>query len=64
MKRSSHDPLADGLAQIDGYLTGLSLTTGWLIIFDQRQHQPPIAERIATEQAPTPSGRIVTIIRA
>jgi hypothetical protein len=58
------DPLADGLAQLDGYLTGLSLETGWLIIFDQRRSQPPIAERTSTTEARTPTGRTVTVIRA
>ncbi len=39
------DPLAEGLEQLDGYLAGLGLTTGWLVIFDRRAGQPPIAER-------------------
>jgi hypothetical protein len=58
------DPLADGLAQLDGYLTGLSLESGWLIIFDQRHNQPPLAERTSTTKAATPTGRTVTVIRA
>ena len=39
------DPLAEGLEQLDGYLAGLGLTTGWLVICDRRAGQPPIAER-------------------
>jgi hypothetical protein len=26
----------EGLAQLDGYLSGLGLETGWLVIFDRR----------------------------
>ncbi|MCC6627934.1 MAG: ATP-binding protein [Chloroflexi bacterium] len=58
------DPLADGLAQLDAYLAGLGLDTGWLVVFDQRAGQPPIAERTRTEPAVTPAGRAVTVIRA
>ena len=58
------DPLAAGLAQLDAYLHGLGLATGWLVIFDQRTGQPPIAERTSSETASTPSGRTVTVIRA
>ena len=58
------DPLKEGLAQIDGYLDGLTLDSGWLVIFDRRKDQPPISQRTATETAATPSGREVTVIRA
>ncbi|MDY7231867.1 ATP-binding protein [Hyalangium rubrum] len=58
------DPLDDGLAQLDGYLAGLGLTTGWLVIFDRRSGQPPIAERTQATQALTPAGRRVTVLRA
>jgi len=57
------DPLAAGLAQLDGYLAGLGLATGWLVIFDQRAGLPPIAERTSAEVAVTPSGRRVTVVR-
>ncbi|MEQ8969799.1 MAG: hypothetical protein RIE73_05320 [Coleofasciculus sp. C1-SOL-03] len=30
------DPIKAGLEQIDRYLAGLGLDTGWLVIFDQR----------------------------
>ena len=35
------DPLNEGLEQLDGYLVGLGLDTGWLVIFDrsQAEHQ-------------------------
>ncbi len=58
------DPLPVGLEQLDGYLAGLGLDSGWLVIFDQRPDQPPIADRTSTEEAVTPNGRAVTVIRA
>ncbi|WP_437791013.1 ATP-binding protein [Sorangium sp. So ce693] len=58
------DPLAEGLAQLDEYLAGLGLQRGWLILFDQRAGQPPIAERTRRELASTPAGREVVLIRA
>ena len=57
------DPLKAGLAQLDNYLAGLGLNSGWLVIFDQRQGLPPIAERTTTETAETANGRQVTVIR-
>ncbi|MGF1535159.1 MAG: AAA family ATPase [Elainellaceae cyanobacterium] len=62
-RQGGPDPLKAGLAQIDRYLAGLGLASGWLVIFDQRPGQPPIAERTATEQAITPSDRPITVIR-
>lgn len=58
------DPLAAGLQQLDKYLSGLTLLTGWLVIFDQRSGQPPIADRTTTELATSPAGRQITVIRA
>jgi len=58
------DPLSKGLSQLDAYLAGLGLDTGWLVIFDQRAGQPRIAERTTTTTAVTPAGRSVTVIRA
>jgi hypothetical protein len=58
------DPLRDGLAQLDAYLTRLGLDTGWLVIFDRRAGAPPIAERTTTENMMIASGRRVTVIRA
>jgi hypothetical protein len=57
------DPLAEGLKQLDAYLAGLGLDTGWLVIFDQRGGLPPIAERTTAEQAVTPGGRSVVVVR-
>jgi hypothetical protein len=58
------DPLKVGLEQIDGYLAGLDLSTGWLVIFDRRPDAPPLAARLCSAPAATPSGRQVTLIRA
>lgn len=57
------DPQAEGLAQLDGYLAGLGLDTGWLVIFDQRPGLPPIAERTSTTSVTSPGGRVVTVVR-
>ncbi len=57
------DPLKSGLAQLDTYLTGLGLETGWLVIVDQRRGQLSIGERTTTDTAITPAGRTVTVIR-
>ncbi len=58
------DPLAQGLEQLDDYLQGLGLMSGWLVLFDQRTGQPPISERTTTESAITAHGRAITVIRA
>ena len=58
------DPLHEGLRQLDGYLSGLGLDSGWLVIFDRRAGQPPISERTTTEKATSPGGRAVAVIRA
>jgi len=58
------DPLAEGLAQLDGYLERLGLGGGTLVIFDRRPTAPPIAERTRFAAATTPAGRAATILRA
>lgn len=58
------DPLVEGLGQLDGYLAGLGLDSGWLVIFDRRPDLPPVEERVAAIQATTPAGCQVTVIRA
>ncbi|OJT19183.1 polyketide biosynthesis operon protein CyrO [Archangium sp. Cb G35] len=63
-REGEKDPLEDGLAQLDGYLGGLGLDSGWLVIFDRRSGQPPIAERTRATPATTPTGRRVTLLRA
>jgi hypothetical protein len=58
------DPLAQGLARLDGYLDRLVLDTGALVIFDRRPNAAPVTERTAFAQATSPSGRPVTVLRA
>ncbi|MBP1468446.1 ATP-binding protein [Candidatus Chloroploca sp. M-50] len=58
------DPRDEGLAQLDLYLAGLGLETGWLVIFDRRSGQPPIAQRTTVEAATSPQGRTITVVRA
>ncbi|MDG4595040.1 MAG: AAA family ATPase [Candidatus Contendobacter sp.] len=58
------DPLAEGLEQLDGYLAGLGLESGWLVIFDRRAGQPPIRERTASTETGSPQGWRITVIRA
>ena len=62
-RKGRSDPLTAGLVQLERYLDGLSLATGWLIIFDQRPGLPPIAERTTTTQARTEGNKTLTIIR-
>ena len=57
------DPIKAGLEQLDRYLAGLGLDIGWLVIFDQRQGLPPIAERTIVEQAKTKRDRSVVVVR-
>ncbi|NET58095.1 MAG: ATP-binding protein, partial [Symploca sp. SIO2E6] len=57
------DPIKAGLEQLGGYLAGLGVARGWLVIFDHRQGLPPIAERTTTESAMTPNDRPVVVIR-
>ncbi len=57
------DLLAAGLGQLDKSLAELGLHQGWLVIFDQRQVLPPIAERTTTDQAETAQGRQIIVIR-
>ncbi|GAA2209905.1 hypothetical protein GCM10009850_053640 [Nonomuraea monospora] len=62
-RAGENDPKPDGLAQLDRYLDRLTLTTGVLVIFDRRPDAPPWQERGGFEQATTPSGRQVTLLR-
>ncbi len=58
------DPEADGLAQLDSYLTGLGQESGWLLIFDKRAGLSPVEERLSMHEGITPSGRRVAVVRA
>ncbi|MEY3304013.1 MAG: ATPase, partial [Cyanobacteriota bacterium] len=57
------DPLNEGLKQLDKYLSGLNLDTGWLVIFDRREGLLPLSDRTTTESAISPAGRNITVIR-
>jgi hypothetical protein len=56
------DPREEGLGQLDGYLDGLGLDTGWLVIFDQRRKAEPTAKRTRREVARSPRGREITVV--
>ena len=58
------DPREEGLEQLDAYLAGLGLPVGWLVIFDRRPGLARLAERTTVEDARTPGGREVRLIRA
>jgi hypothetical protein len=58
------DPQAAGLAQLDGYLAGLGLDNGWLVIFDRRPGLPPVEERLTASEETSPAGNRMTVIRA
>jgi hypothetical protein len=58
------NPLGEGLAQLDGYLSRLGLDSGTLVIFDRRPsvvRKKPNPEITRTR---TPEGREVTLVRA
>jgi len=45
-------------------VAGLGLDGGWLVIFDRRSGQPPIAERTLSLAARSSQGRAIQVIRA
>ena len=57
------DPLAEGLVQLEGYLAGLGLDTGWLVIFDRRSGQLPLAERLSESEQTSPGARRIRRLR-
>jgi len=57
------DPTKAGLQQLDTYLARAGLQTGWLVIFDQRSGLPPLEDRVTAEEAVTPGGRRVQLVR-
>lgn len=58
------DPLAQGLTQLESYLERLGLDHGTLVLFDRRPEAAPIEERTRFEQARTPKGLEVVVLRA
>lgn len=57
------DPLSEGLNKLEQYLDKLGLTEGVLVIFDRRSIAPEIEERTVFEEAKTPKGYHVTVLR-
>jgi DNA polymerase III delta prime subunit len=58
------DPLDDGLAQLDAYLSRLGLDSGSLVIFDRRPKALRGRPRTEITGTRTPEGRLVTLLRA
>lgn len=56
------NPLKAGLKQLDHYLDRLHLSTGTLIIFDQRSTAPPIDERTTITTTTSPAGHPITLV--
>lgn len=54
------DPLKQGLAQLDEYMSGLGLNEGWLVISTIAK----ASRRLANAPGLKPFGRGVTVIRA
>lgn len=48
----------------DGYLSGLGLDRGQLVIFDLRTAQPSIRERTHGTETTSPQGRRISVVRA
>ncbi|MBK1619600.1 hypothetical protein U5801_15415 [Lamprobacter modestohalophilus] len=57
------DLLTEGLEQRDGYLAGLGLDSGWLVIFDRNSGQLPLAERLSDSEQRSPGGRQIRLLR-
>jgi hypothetical protein len=49
--------------QLDEYLDGLGLDHGVLALFDRRPDAAPIEERTRIEEARSPKGRPITVLR-
>ncbi len=58
------DPLQQGLLQLEKYLDRLGLDSGHLVLFDRRPEVAPIEERTSFEEAKTPKGYAVRVLRA
>ena len=66
MRRNGEaDPTPEGLRQIEGYLSSLGLSHGWLVVFDCRSDAPPVTERTRFDEGQTPGlGLAVSILHA
>ncbi len=63
-REGEKDPLVKGLTQLDAYLERMGLDEGVLVIFDSRPEAGGTESRTRFEQARTPAGRNVTVLRA
>jgi hypothetical protein len=61
---SRPDPLAEGLRQIEGYLEGLGIARGTLVLFDRRTTPAVVEEAEVFSEATTPKGLSVCVMRA
>ena len=50
--------------QLNGYLAGLGLSEGILVVFDGRAGAAPLGDRTELSGERTPGGRAVTLLRA
>jgi hypothetical protein len=57
------DPLPNGLLQLDTYLERLRLETGWLVLFDQRQHTELPGPGLGLQSLQSPAGRAITLVK-
>ncbi len=57
------DPLIDGMEQIERYLARLNLTSGFLVLFDQRTSAPEWEQRMSVSEVKTEAGRDVMVLR-
>jgi hypothetical protein len=62
-RKGEKDPLPQGLAQLDGYLEGLGLREGTLVIFDRRPAKHRAGAKHRLTRAKAPSGRKVALLR-
>jgi hypothetical protein len=56
------NPLRKAMTQLDGYLNHLGLTSGYIVLFDQRPQKKKAAEDLLTTEI-SPSGHTVTVAR-
>jgi hypothetical protein len=61
-RQKDGDPLDDGLEQLGEYLDRLGLNAGTLVLFDQRDDLPPMAERCSRREQQH-GGRRITVLR-
>ncbi|AGP39968.1 hypothetical protein SCE1572_39030 [Sorangium cellulosum So0157-2] len=63
-REGEKDPTPKGLEQLDGYLARLGLDEGVLVLFDRRAAAGDVEARTRLDEARTPVGRRITLLRA